>query len=266
MPPNDQPASNSFSTTPPPKKRISLNFSPWLVVVLLLVAMAVMVFFWKPWEANIKADTRTVNVTGNATLKAEPDEYLFYPAYEFKNADKVAALAELTKKSDAIVAQLKKLGVTDNKIKTNSNGYSNGIYFPSESSDGSTTYSLNLTVTVNNKELAQKVQDYLVTTSPTGAVSPQANFSTAKQKELEAKARNEATKDARSKAEQSAKNLGFKLAQVKSVTDGAGFDGPISLYSRNAQDIAVDSGAPQLDVQPGENELSYSVTVIYFIK
>ena len=266
MPTDDQPPVNSFSTSPSPKKRISLSFSPWLIVGLLLIAIGAMLFLWKPWEANIKAGTRTVDVTGSATLKAEPDEYLFYPAYEFKSTDKDAALAELTKKSDAVVAELKKLGVADSKIKTNSSGYSNGLYFPTESSNGSTTYSLSLTVTVGDKELAQKVQDYLVTTAPTGGVSPQAGFSTAKQKELESKARDEATKDARSKAEQSAKNLGFKLAQVKTVTDGTGFGGPIPLYSRGIED-SVATGAPsQLDIQPGENDLSYSVQVVYFIK
>jgi uncharacterized protein YggE len=265
MAPTEEPATN---TPPPaPNKRLSISFSPWLIVVLLILAIGAMLLFWKPWEAQIKADTRTTEVTGTATLKAEPDEYTFYPTYEFKDADKDAALMELTKKSEAIVAELKRLGVSDNQIKTNSSGYSQGLYFPVVSTDGSTTYSLSLTVTIGDKELAQKVQDYLVTTSPTGAVSPQATFSTAKQKELESQARDQATKDARSKAEQSAKNLGFKLAQVKSVTDGAGFGGPIPLYSRGAAEDSIAAGAPsQLDIQPGENDLSYSVTVVYFIK
>jgi SNF2 family DNA or RNA helicase len=46
-----------------------------------------------------------VSVSGSATLKAEPDEYVFYPSYEFKNADKTAGLKELTAKSEEVVAE-----------------------------------------------------------------------------------------------------------------------------------------------------------------
>lgn len=250
----------------PLKSRISMPISPKFIIVLLLIVIGVMLFLWKPWEPNIKADTRTIEVTGTATMKAEPDEYLFYPNYEFKNANKDAALAALTAKSDQIVAELKKLGVADSKIKSDSSGYSTGLLFPTESPDGTTAYTLNLTVTVGDKELAQKVQDYLVTTSPTGVVSPQTSFSTARQKQLESKARNEATKDARTKAEQSAKNLGFKLASVKSVNDGSGFGGPVPLYGGVDSAVQESASSPKLTLQPGENDLSYSITVTYFIK
>ncbi len=54
----------------------------------------------------------------------------------------------------------------------------------------------------------------MVTTAPTGQVSPRPNFSDAKRKELESKARDEATKDARAKADQSARNLGFKVGKI----------------------------------------------------
>jgi uncharacterized protein YggE len=120
-----------------------------------------------------------------------------------------------------------------------------------------------LTITVNDKALTQKVQDYLVTTSPTGSVSPQTTFSEAKRKELESKARDEATKDARSKAEQSAKNLGFKIGKVKSVEDGSGFGG---IVLREGLTMASDSKATSLSVQPGENDLHYTVTVTYYLR
>ena len=104
-----------------------------------------------------------------------------------------------------------------------------------------------------------------MTTLPTGAVSPQASFSDAKRKELESKAREMATKEARAKAEQSAKNLGFSVGAVKSVNDGVGFG---DVYPLAAESSARDIAAPtsKLTVQPGENELTYQVTVVYFIR
>jgi len=201
-------------------------------------------------------------VTGEAKVTAAPDEYVFTPSYEFQNADKNAALGELTKKSEEIVKKLKDLGVADNKIKTNSDGYDFPIFKKEEASTA--TYSLRITVTVNDKDLAQKVQDYLVGTTPTGTVTPQLAFSDAKRKELESKARDEATKEARSKAEQSAKNLGFSLGEVKSVKDGSSFDGVQPLMREG---VTNDSSQPsKLTLQPGENDLSYNVSVSYYVK
>lgn len=249
--------------TEPPKQKPRFNLDLKIVVVILLLVIVAMLILWKPWVGSSAGD-RTIEVTGTATVKAEPDEYVFNPSYEFSSTDKDKALKDLTAKSDVVVAELKKLGVADSKIKTNAADYGRG-YFPVVE-DGQSTYSLSLTVTVTNKELAQKVQDYLVTTSPSGQVTPLPNFSTTKQKELEAQARTEAEKDARAKAEQSAKNIGFKLGKVKSISDATGFGDvvPLRQTDSSGQDALV---APaQLTLQPGENELSYSVTAVYYIK
>lgn len=222
-----------------------------------------MVFMWKPWEPNIKASERTISVTGSATISATPDEYVFSPTYRFTGATKQAALDELTAKSDDIVKQLKSLGVPSKGIKTNSNGYNDYYY---STSNGKTTYTLSLTVTVDGAKLAQKVQDHLLTTGPTGTVSPRASFSKAKEQQLENQARNKAEEDARTQADQSAKNLGFKVDTVKSVKDG-NLGGVRPYYGSLLQGAAArnESSTPQLDVQPGQNDLSYSVKVVYYI-
>jgi len=257
---------NNEPAAPPNKTKVSLSFDLRMVVGILLVIIVAMVVMWKPWNATHPND-RTVSVTGETTVKAEPDEYLFYPTYRFTGAVKDTTLDQLSKKNEAIVAELKKLGVPDSKIKTDSSGY--GDYYSISRDPGSeaTTYTLRLSVTVGTKDLAQKVQDYLITTSPTGSVSPQATFSDAKRKELENKARDEATKDARAKADQSAKNIGFKVGKVQKVSDGSGFGGVSPAYD-GAGDLSLteDSSKRQLSIQPGENDLRYSVTVVYYVK
>jgi uncharacterized protein YggE len=258
MPPNE--------STPSPKHKMSLSFDLRIVVVVLLLVIITMGALWKPWNGKT-SDDRTVSVTGEATITAEPDEYLFYPNYRFKGTDKDAALADLTKKSDTIVGELKKLGVADSKIKTNSSGYGDYYSYSREPGTNESTYTLTLTVTVDNRTLAQKVQDYLLTTSPLGSVSPQPTFSDAKRKQLQTKARDAATKDARAKADQSAKNLGSKLGKVKQVSDGTGFD---DIYygtdSGGALSISESSDKRQLAIQPGENDLNYTVKVVYYLR
>lgn len=243
-------------------RKVNLTVDLRLVIAALLVAIVAMLIIWKPWSST-GASSRTVEVTGDATISAKPDEYVFYPNYQFKNADKAAALEELTKKSDEVVAKLKDLGVDDSKIKTDSSGYDMPMYYDTDSKDA--TYNLQLTVTVSKLDLAQKVQDYLVTTNPTGSVSPQASFSDAKRKSLESEARDKATKDARSKADQMAENLGFSLGKVKSIQDDAGF-GDVFPLARGAAMSAEDAATSSFKVMPGENDLNYSVSVTYFIK
>jgi small subunit ribosomal protein S18 len=138
-------------------------------------------------------------------------------------------------------------------------------YFAPDSSN-TPTYTLRLEITINDKDKTQIVQDYLVTTAPKGAVSPQAGFSEAKRKELESQARDEATKDARKKADQSAKNLGFSVGKVKSVSDGAGFGGVMPMYAEDSIKAVAPVADSTLPVRSGQNEISYGVSVTYFLK
>jgi uncharacterized protein len=241
------------------KQQFSISLR--MVVVILLLIIGAMLVMWKPWE-NTMANARTIEVNGDAKLTAQPDEFVFYPSYTFKNTDKDAALAELTKKSDEITAELKELGVSENKIKTDSNGGAYNLGIPKENGANSAdiSYTLQFTITVGDMQLAQKVQDYLVGTSPAGVVSPQANFSDAKRKELEDKARVEALKDAKTKADQTAKELGFKVDKVKTVTDGS-----FSIFPVTSRGMEAADSLKSLAIHAGENELPYSVTVTYFI-
>src|SRR5688572_6183535 len=106
-----------------PKTNVSMKFSLDLrwVVLLLVALIGVMLFIWKPWSSG--TGDRTIEVTGEATITATPDEFVFYPNYQFTNVNKETALAELTNKSDKITTELKKLGVDENDIKTDSGGY-----------------------------------------------------------------------------------------------------------------------------------------------
>lgn len=245
---------------------ISLNLIHRLCIGILSLVIAVMFMFWQPWD-NSSSESRTISVSGETTINVVPDEYIFNPSYEFKGVDRTKALADQTEKNNQIVSKLKELGVSDSDIKNNSGGYSDRSCCTTEPypADDQTIYNLNLTITVSNKDLAQKVQDYLITTNPQGQVTPQAGFSESKRKEIEDKARDEATKDARSKAEQIAKNTGAKLGKVRSIQDGGGLGQPITmLYEDKA--VSSSESRQSLQIQPGENELRYTVSVSYYLR
>jgi uncharacterized protein YggE len=254
-------------TSDPPRKTINLSLDYRMIIVLLLVVIVGLIAYCRPWEPRYGNNARTIAVTGKATLSAAPDEFVFNPTYEFTNADQKAALAALSAKSNELVGRLKGLGVPASDIKTNAdsyNGYVVPVYPIKGNGNPQPAYTLRVTVTLADSKLVQKVQDYLVSTTPTGQVSPRAEFSDAMQNQLEAQARDGATKDARSKAEQSAKNLGFRLGAVKNVQDGEGFGGIMPLQA-GATSADYATGDQSLVVEPGQNKLSYTVNVTYFL-
>lgn len=246
---------------PTPRRRNSLLSQLPLILALLIIICLLAI--WKPWDNPVNNESRTISVTGEAEITAEPDEYIFNPQYNFKNADQKVALAEATAKTNEIVSELKKLGVADSKIKSGTSGYKS--YYD----DSQDTYYASLTVTVGDKARAQKVQDYLLGTTPTGSVTPQADFSQAKRKKLTDEARDKATREARHKAEQSARNLGFTVGKVKSVSDN--IDNTIDVMPHTGRDVPAiaagqDSAAPSSPIQQGEDKLTYRVTVVYYLR
>lgn len=240
-------------------KKLTLNVDyRWLSLALFAVIVILLVWL-RPWHKP--GDTnREISVTGEAKISAVPDEYVFYPSYEIKNNDQDAAVKQLTTKSNQVVSKLKALGVPDEMIKTNANNYERFAY-PGTNA-GIRTYDLQLTVTVSGKTLAQKVQDYLLTTELSGSISPYPTFSDEQRKQLEDQARDIASKDARAKATQLASNIGAELGDVKSLEEQSGFGDVIPL------DATVESKAndTSLTLQPGENKLTYTIVVVYYLK
>ena len=120
---------------------------------------------------------------------------------------------------------------------------------------------------MDNKELSQKVQDYLLTTNPKGSITPQPSFSTAKQKELEDKARTEAVADARKRADTTANGLGTKIGKVLEISEGnSGGVYPISMMGGAAMSADGSVEKQSLAIQPGQDEFSYTVSVTFALK
>lgn len=246
--------------TSPPQRGAGLAGQLPLIIALLIIASLLAI--WKPWNGTDTSNARTISVTGEAEVNAEPDEYMFTPQYTLKAASQQAALDAATAKTNEVVAKLKALGVADTKIKTDTSGY--GSYY----NDSQGTYYASLTITVDNKALAQKVQNYLLTTAPYGSVTPQADFSQTKRQQLTNTARDQATKEARAKADQTARNLGTKIGKVKSVSDNPdnNFFEPYQKDDLSLNAATNSTSAKSAPIQQGENKLTYNVSVVYYLR
>ena len=242
-------------------KQVTIKLSWSFLCALLVITNVITIFLWKPWNTS-SAATRKVTVSGQATIKAVPDEYVLSPYFEFTNADRTKATAELIGLSTTTTAKLKELGVKDEQIKSNTNGYDKYSY--SMPVDNTTnTLQLQYTITVNDKDLAQKIQDYLLTLKPKGQISPQAQFSEGKKKELEDRARTTAIDDAKGKAQKSASQLNAKVGKVIAISEGNSYGGPITY---GTAEMSLKSSDASVPVQVGQNDFSYSVSVEYELK
>jgi uncharacterized protein YggE len=251
--------------TAPNARTLSIDYR--IVSLLLLVALAVCVFLWKPWAGGTAA-TRKITITGQATVKGVPDEYRLNPYFEF-TGDHTKATAEAAAMAAQVTAKLKELGVKDTEISSNTSSYDK--YVPL-SADGSTQDNMQLsyTITLTSKDTAQKVQDYFLGTAAKGQLSPQATFSQTKQKELEAQARQNAIDDAKSKAAKSAAQVDAKLGKVVTIKDqgtsgGCGANSICPLSMSIAADSA-EAARSSIPVQSGQNEFTSSVQVEYELR
>jgi len=230
----------------------------WRVISLALVLIILAMFaLWRPWEGNSE---RKITITGEASVEATPDEFVFYPRYERSGADTQALKAELATFGTQLQTKLKELGVKEDDITLDSSSYDYGIAKPE--GDSTPTVTLSVTITTPTRELAQKVQDYLATTDAKGQLTAQAQFSDAKRRELENQARDKAIEDARGKADRTARNLDARLGKVVEVKDQQGFG--IEPFARDQ--AASSQGSSSLPVTPGKDTVTFTVEVVFELR
>lgn len=230
---------------------------------VVLLAILGLLLWSKPWDttASTASEQRTITVNGEAVIEAVPDEFVFYPYLEKTGTDRDALRSELTQQANVVVDQIKALGVDENSIRLDASAYDR--WYWEENEEGTMTVSL--TVTLDSKETAQQVQDYLLTLDNLrGQLTPQASFSESKQKELETQAVEAASKDARARAEAQAVLFDAKLGDVVTVEQGNDFGYPVfALDSAVGEEISAKTSLPVL---PGEDEYRQTVIVTYELK
>lgn len=247
-----------------PSNNLMLKVDLRVACFLLLIIIVGMLAIWRPWQESASSIPRKITITGQAIIKEEPDQYQFNPYYEKDSIAEISAL------NDQIIKKLKELGVTDSQIKNNSSNYGSSEIYYSAPLDGYEKTTLSITITLPNKDLTQKVQDYLLTTNPKGSITPYPSFSTSKQKELTDKARDLAIADAKLRADKTAGGFDAKIGKVLEVGEGQKDSGIYPLFDTTTLEAPASLGGESKDnsisIQPGEDEFSYSVTVVFALR
>lgn len=231
--------------------QIGGHWQRWTIVGIALVVI-IGLAIWRPWQPW--TSSRTITVTGTGSIKATPDEFVFRPAYRAQAASQEQASIAVTKTGSATAGRLKSLGVTEAQITTNTS--SNQLSSANSNPDQAATAWYLMTVTIDDKTLAQTVAAYLATTSPTGGAIPTARFRSSTLQRLKDEAAAVAKTDAQARAASTAKSQGVHLGHIKTTTDLT----PVTVPTPGDYP-ATTSGSATL--APPEQSVTARVSVVY---
>lgn len=249
--------------------------SIFLMVLILYFAISA-VKLWKTRPAGELP--RQLAVAGEGKTTVKPDIAVFTAGVVTQAAKVKDAQAENTRKSNAIIDFLKKNGVEEKDIKTvQYNVYPQYSYMPvppclppgpcsiSEIRPPKISfYQVNQTIEVKVRDLG-KVDNLL-----SGVVSAGANevgsiaFKVDDPEMARTAARKKAIDNATVKAQALAADLGVRLKRIVSFNEeGSGY--PIyPMAMEYSKSVGLGGGAaPAPQVQPGEQEITANVTIVY---
>ena len=219
-----------------------------------------------PFSVNSVTTTKTdtFSVSGEGKITMVPDIAVISVGVTAQGATVTRVQTELNTKINAMSDAIKKLGVDGKDIKTSYYNIS-PTYDYSSSTQRITGYEAhsNLTIKVRKIDNANAVIDAATTqgANQVGGVS----FDVDDKSKAENQAREEAVKDAKSKAEAAAKAAGFKLGRVINYSEGGGA-GPRPIMYDAAKALPIAGGGEPTQVEPGSSEIMVTVNLSYEIQ
>lgn len=251
----------------------TVNVRPPVALVLGAVIIAGLFYLvgTNMYVTHLKGDGKNdilsqISVSADAKVYASPDiaELSFGVSTGRQSSAKVA-LAKLSKDMNAVVDAVKKLGIDEKDIQTQS-FWMNPEYDYTTAGQVPRGYSASQNLTVKVRDL-DKVGDILSAATEAGAnQAGGVNFSIDNQDKLQADARQQAIDKAKAKAQELAKQLGIHLGKLQSFSENSGYTPPIRMESYGkAMDMAAQS-APSPVVPSGQQEIQSSVTLTYEIE
>jgi len=224
----------------------------------------------------------TVNAEGR-TLR-RPDVAMFGAGVNTQGTDAAEALAANARAMTQVIAALKRAGVAERDIQT-SNLSLSPIYSDPERDammaaqaagrpympppddarmEQIVGYTARNTVSLRYRELDDygAVVDTLVAAGANQVDGP--NFQLDEPEPALDEARLDAIRAARQRAELYAGATGLRVVRILSISEGGGYYGPQQLVFNDAMSAGIKLGSPPPSpVQPGELQMTASVTVLY---
>ncbi|EFO80230.1 protein of unknown function DUF541 [Oscillochloris trichoides DG-6] len=233
-----------------------------LLIAILALGAAGASLLIRPTTAQAQPGVtgmRQITVIGTGEVRIAPDTATVQIGVETTAATTQEALAQNTAQANAIIEQIKALGIAEKDIQTS--GFN---IYPTYNNDGRQvtgyTVSNQVSVTIRNLADAGSLLDNVVQAGANRIYG--INFSVADSNSVLSQARDNAIVDAKARAEQMARQAGASIGQVLVITEivGSGPIVPMPMMER-----ANGAGSP-VPVQAGEQSYTAQVQVTYELR
>lgn len=212
--------------------------------------------------APVSAPADTVSVNGTGRVELTPDRAVFTVGVQTMAPSVAAAAQENSARASAIIAALKRLGASDRQIRT-----SQVSIYPQQEQQGGRApkivgYQVSNSITVTHEDPAA-VGKLLQAAVDAGANSVSGvGFTVSDPARGRDSALQAAFGDARAKADVLARAAGRTVGRALTIVEGGGVRPPVPMqYEMKAM-----RGSADMPVEPGTEEVSFSVSVVFELR
>lgn len=257
-------------------RRLTLSLAGLINIFVLALVIYYGFSAWQSFGAVKKESKLQIALSGEGKVSARPDVAKISATILIENKSLKAAQDENSKKSNALTDYLKSQGIAEKDIKTSGYNIYPQYSYPRPCYSGACPlenqqpkiigYQVRNSYEITIRDLS-KTGEIL-----SGVVGAGANevggisFTIDKPEQLKAEARKKAIEDAEAKAKILAKDLGKRVGGIVNFSEG-GYGAP-PIYFSEAQALGKSGGgyAPAPSIQPGENEITVTVSITYEFK
>jgi len=244
-----------------------------LIVVSILLLLSLIVWINVDIQDKIRETENTITVSATGEIYTKPD--LTLTTFSVVNEAKLVseALAENTKKMNAIINFIKAQGVEDKDLKTTNFNISPRYEYRKEETEiypyppGKrvlVAYEVTQSLQVKIRDMT-KIGDILQGATDAGANQVgDLQFTVDKEDEFKKQARNEAIEKAKVKAKELAAQLGVNLVRITNFSESAVL--PYFYGLEKAVAPAGIGGGEIPQIETGENKIEVTVTITYEIR
>ena len=254
-----------------------------IITILTIIAITAVLILAGGWcfrNAGRGSDTMpaTITVNGKGELKATPDVSKFTITVEETAKDQSTALAQTSTKINAVIENLKKVGIAEKDIKTEYTSvnpkYENEpvtkmmmqTYPPMPTKQVITGYISSHTLSVKVREIGKvaEVQQIFADLKVQNVSGPDLSIDDIDGLKLDARAK--AIDDAKSQAKILSRQLGVRLGRIVSFSESG--DGAYPNYMSARADVmmAGKAATPEATIATGEQTVTSNVSITYKIR
>ncbi len=239
---------------------------PFLTIAFALLSLFIFTKIFGPIPFSVTSITTNkssfFSASGTGEATAVPNTAMISLGVNKEGATVEATQNEVNTIINLITKDLKSLGIGEKDIKTSNYSVSPQYDF-SNGRQSPNGYQVNATLSVNldSIEMANQAIDIATKDGATQVGSIQFILSEEDREKAESNARKEAIANAKTKAENLAKDTGIKLGKLVDVQESGSNGGPIP-FERTAVALDAAEKAPT-ELSPGENKISVTITLSY---